>query len=197
MSVAAKPTVQRSALKTLKRILAAPFVFVAAIVIIFEDWLWDDLARLAAFIGHLPIFRSAETLIVALPPYAALFVFAVPSVLLIPVKLLAVYFMAHGQESLGLLTVLTAKFAGTALVARLFILTRPKLMTIAWFAFLYEKFISFKSRLYALLKSTRIYQVAHEQKLRIKAQLRFWLSGRKSSFRRRWVAARKLMRRSS
>jgi len=41
----------------IRKILATPFVFVAAVIIILEDWLWDDLARLAAFIGQLPILR--------------------------------------------------------------------------------------------------------------------------------------------
>jgi len=190
-------TPKRSWLRVIEKILAAPFVFVAAVIIILEDWLWDDLARLAAFIGQLPILRSVESLIVALPPYLALLVFAVPSLLLIPVKLIAFYFIAHGRKTLGFLTVLGAKFAGTALVARLFTLTRPKLMQIGWFAWLYERFISFKQRLYTVLRSTRIYKVAHEQHLRIKATLRSWFAGRRSSWRRRWSAARRFSRRGS
>jgi hypothetical protein len=188
-------TKKRSWLWAIKKTLAAPLVFVAAVIIILEDWLWDDLARLAAFVGQLPILRSIESLIVALPPYLALFVFAVPSLLLIPVKLIALYFIAHGQKTLGVLTVVAAKFVGTALVARLFILTRPKLMRIGWFASGYERFISFKERLYAFLRSTRIYQVAHEQKLRLKARLKFWLAGRRSSWQRRWHASRRFLRR--
>jgi hypothetical protein len=190
-------TKKRSWRRAIKRILAAPFVFVAAIIIILEDWLWDDLARFAAFIGQLPILRSIESLIVALPPYLALLVFGVPSLLLIPVKLIAFYFIAHGQETLGFLTVLTAKFVGTALVARLFTLTRPKLMRIGWFAWLYERFISFKEQLYTRLRSTRIYKVAHEQKLRIKARMKIWMAGRRSSWRRRWYAARRFLRKGS
>lgn len=188
---------KRSWLRVIERILAAPFVLVAAVIIILEDWLWDDLARFAAYIGQLPVFRSIESVIVALPPYVSLLVFAVPSLLLIPVKLLALYFMAHGQETLGFLTVVAAKFAGTALVARLFTLTRPKLMTIGWFAWLYDRFISFKERLYSILRSTRIYKVAHEQHLRIKARLKSWLSGRRSSWRRRWYAARRFSRKGN
>ena len=188
-------TKQRSWLRVIEKTLAAPFVFVAAVIIILEDWLWDDLARFAAFIGQLPVLRSIESLIVALPPSLALFVFAVPSLLLIPVKLIAFYFIAHGQETLGFVTVLGAKFVGTALVARLFTLTRPKLMRIGWFAWVYEKFISFKQQLYSVLRSTRIYQLAHEQHLRFKSRLRLWFASRKSSWRRRWYAARRISRR--
>ena len=97
--------------KRLKRLVAAPFVLLAAVIILLEDWLWDDLARFAAAIGRLPVFRQVEGFIARLPPYAALAFFAVPSTLLIPVKLIALYFVAHGHAITGLLTVLAAKVA--------------------------------------------------------------------------------------
>ena len=108
-----------------KRLLAAPFVIVAAAVILIEDWLWDDLARLAAAIGRLPILRSVEAFIASLPPYPALLFFATPALLLVPLKLVALFFMSHGQATLGVLTIIAAKFVGTALVARIFVLTVP------------------------------------------------------------------------
>src|ERR1043165_857355 len=101
--------------RRLKRLAAAPFVFIAAIIILLEDWLWDDLARLAATIGRLPVFHQIETLITKLPPYASLVLFSVPSLLLIPVKLVALYFISHGHAIFGFATVVAAKVAGTAL----------------------------------------------------------------------------------
>jgi hypothetical protein len=184
-----------SMVRLLKKILAAPFVFLAAIFILLEDWLWDDLARLAAAIGRLPIFHQIENLILKLPPYAALLFFAAPSLLLFPVKLLALYLMSHGQPTLGLATVIAAKVAGTALVARIFTLTRPRLMTINWFARLYNWFVAFKTRIYTAIKATRIYQATHEFKLRIRQALKAWMGKRRSVWRRRWDAAVKLMRR--
>src|SRR5581483_11020994 len=118
----------------LKKILAAPFVLLAAIVILFEDWLWDDLLRLAAALGRLPGLRQIEQLIAALPPYGALAAFSLPSLLLVPVKLAAFWFIAHGRASLGLLTVVMAKIVGTALLARIYALTHTQLLRIAWFA---------------------------------------------------------------
>src|SRR5262245_65354230 len=89
--------------KLLKKALAAPFVLIAAIIILLEDWLWDDLARLAAAIGRLPVFRQIEVLIISLPAHASLALFAVPSVLLIPIKLIALYFVANGHAMAGLI----------------------------------------------------------------------------------------------
>ena len=183
-----------STTKRLKRLIAAPFVLLAAVIILLEDWLWDDLARLAAAIGRLPIFRQIEALIVRLPPYAALAFFAVPSALLVPVKLIALYFIAHGHTMVGLLTVAAAKIAGTALVARLFTLTRPKLLRIAWFAWLYERFIAFKATVYAAIKSTWVYRAAHQMHVRVGRALKVWIGKRKGFLRRRWNAALKLSR---
>ena len=185
---------RRSSTKRLKRFVAAPFVVIAAVVILLEDWLWDDLARFAAAVGRLPVFRQAEAFIVRLPPYAALAFFAVPSTLLVPVKLIALYFVGHGHAIAGLLIVLAAKIAGTALVARLFTLTRPNLLRIDWFAWLYERFIAFKARVYATIKATRAYRAAHQINLRVRFALKTWMAKRRGFLRRRWNAALKLSR---
>jgi hypothetical protein len=185
---------RRSTTKRLKRLVAAPFVLLAAVIILLEDWLWDDLARFAAAIGRLPVFRQIEVFLVSLPPYAALAFFAVPSTLLIPVKLIALYFVGHGHAVAGLLIVIGAKVVGTALVARLFTLTRPNLLRIAWFAWIYERFIAFKARVYAAIKATRTYRTAHQLHLRVRLALKVWLGKRRGFLRRRWNAALKLSR---
>ena len=59
----------------------------------------------------------------------------------------------------------------------------------------YERFIAFKTRIYDSIKSTTIYQVAHQQRLRISAALKVWMGKRRSFLRRRWDAARKFSRR--
>lgn len=191
----ATPAKRNPWLRFFKRLLSAPLVLLAAIFILLEDWLWDDLARLAAAIGRLPIFRQLENLILKLPPYAALLMFAAPSVLLIPVKLMALYFMSHGQATLGMATVIGAKFAGTALVARIFTLTRPKLMTINWFARLHDWFIAFKHRIYDAIKATVFYRFAHRKFASLRLALKAWMGKRRSFLRRRWQAALKLFRR--
>ncbi|MEW6125734.1 MAG: hypothetical protein AB1757_01615 [Acidobacteriota bacterium] len=182
-------------LRFLKRLLTAPLVFIAAIFILLEDWLWDDLARLAAAIGRLPIFHQIENLILKLPPYAALFMFAAPSLLLFPIKLLALYFISHGQATLGMATVIGAKFAGTALVARIFTLTKPKLMRIKWFARLHDWFIAFKHRIYGAIKATVLYRFTHRKLAALRLVLKAWMGKRRSFLRRRWQAAVKLFRR--
>jgi hypothetical protein len=179
----------------LKKILAAPFVLLAAIFILLEDWLWDDLLRLAAAVGRLPVFRQLEMLIANLPPYAALTMFATPSLLLIPVKLAALWLIAHRQPALGFLTAATAKVIGTALVARIYSLTHKKLLLIGWFAWLHERFVAFKVKVYSVIKASHLYHIAHEQYLHLKARVKDLLRSKGKAFwRKRWDAARRLTR---
>ncbi len=176
----------------LKKILAAPFVLIAAIIVLLEDWLWDDLARLMKFIGQLPVLRQLENVIANLPPYAALAVFIVPSLLLIPVKLSALWLISHGQHALGLFTVIGAKVIGTALVARIYTLTQGSLLKILWFAALHARFTAFKKKVYDYIKATAVYQSAHEMKMKLKKLVQ----GRGKAFwRKRWEAARRFARR--
>lgn len=177
----------------LKRLLAAPFVVIATIIFLLEDWLWDDLQRIAAAIGRLPVLRQIETLIVGLPPYGALVMFAAPSLLLIPVKIAALWFFAHGQATLGFLVAAGAKVVGTALVARLFTLTQKSLLQIGWFAALYTWVMAFKARVYGAIKATAIYRVTHARYVRLKESLRH----RRGMLRRRWDAAIKFARKES
>jgi hypothetical protein len=178
-----------------KRSLAAPFVLLAAIVIVIEDWLWEDLARMAAAIGRLPILRSVEVFVAGLPPYPALLFFATPALLLVPLKLIALLLISHGQAKIGVLTIIVAKLAGTALVARIFTLTHPKLLRIVWFAWLYVRFTGFKTRIYATIKSTALYQLVHERHLRMRDAIRVWRTKRRGFWGRRWLATRRLARR--
>ena len=181
--------------KRLKRLLAAPFVLIAAIFVLFEEWLWDDLQRLAAAVGRLPLFRQIESLIAGLPPYAALAMFGAPSLLLIPVKLAALYFVANGQPALGVVTAVAAKIAGTALVARIYALTHPSLLRIGWFAFLHARLLAFKTRVHEAIKSTKFYKAARRLRLRLRAAMAVYFSERRTLWRSRWEAALKLSRR--
>src|SRR5262245_54537183 len=180
--------------KLLKRLLAAPFVLIAAVIILFEDWLWDDLQRLAAAIGRLPLLRQIESFLARLPPYAALAMFGAPALLLIPVKLAALYFLAHGHPALGLVTVIAAKVVGTALVARIYTLTQPNLLRIGWFARLHVRYVAFKTRIYAAIKATSVYQAAHRLRLRVRAALSEFSRRRRTVWRSRWEAAIRLSR---
>jgi hypothetical protein len=145
----------------LRRLLTTLFNFtigpVLALVLIFEEWGWEPLARLMARLAKLPLWARMEALIVRLPPYGALVVFFIPALMLLPIKLLALYWISRGHAFLGVAVVLVAKMLGTAAVARLFSLTQPALMQMVWFARLYGRWKPWKDALIARVKHSPVW----------------------------------------
>jgi hypothetical protein len=139
-----------------------------ALLILLEEWGWQPLADLLGRLARWRPWALAETAIARLPPYAALLVFALPSVLLLPLKFLALFLIAKGQLILAGLLFAAAKVGATALVARLFVLTRPALMQIGWFAWGYDRFIPWKNALEDYVRSSYIWRVGRIWKERIK-----------------------------
>jgi hypothetical protein len=87
----------------------------------------------------------------------------------VPIKLLALYLFGKGQMLLGLGLVLAAKLAGTALAARLFQLTHPALMRMAWFARLYTPWKIWKDRMLAQVRHSWLWRTARRSMARVKS----------------------------
>ena len=115
-------------------VLRTALEILLALIIVFEEWGWRPLADLLGRLARWRPWAAVESLIIRLPPYAALVVFALPTLLLLPLKLLALLLIAKGQVILAGLLFVAAKVVATALIARLFMLTQPALMQIGWFA---------------------------------------------------------------
>jgi hypothetical protein len=105
---------------------------VLALIILFEQWGWQYLLQLFSGLAHLVPVVALERWISRLPPYAALAAFGLPTALLLPLKLLALYLIAHGHALAATALFIGAKIVGTAVVARLYQLTEPQLMKILW-----------------------------------------------------------------
>lgn len=151
--------------KILKSILLAPML----LVLLFEEWGWEPLARAFAALGRLPFWAKLEQKISQLPPWAALLAFGIPALALIPVKLLALYMFGKGHVAFGLALVITAKITGTALAARLFQLTQPALMQLSWFARFYVPWKIWKDRWLEQIRNSRTWRVMRYLKRRLKS----------------------------
>ena len=107
---------------------------VAALILFFEEWGWRPLTALAAWIARWPPLAALEAAICRTTPHVALFLFLVPAIMLVPIKLGALWLLGNGHATIGIALILAAKVIGTAFVGRLFVLVEPQLMTYAWFA---------------------------------------------------------------
>ena len=158
--------------------MLAPLQWLLALVILFEEWGWEPLQRLIARLGRLPGLRVVEVWIRALPPWAALCTFGLPTLLLLPVKLLALWAMGHGHVALGMVVIVLAKVAGTAVVARLFTLTRPALLRLAWFAWGYAHWLALKARLLLRVRASWPWRAARVWRRGVRRRWRAWRSWR-------------------
>jgi len=148
-----------------------------ALLILFEEWGWEPLQRLVARIARLPLLRRVEAAIVRLPPRAALAVFLLPTLALLPVKLLALGLIAHGKRMLGVAVIVAAKLVGTAVVARLFTLTQPALLRMPWFAVIYQRWTNWKERLLQRVRASWAWRSGRAVKRLVRQRWARWQRG--------------------
>lgn len=141
-----------------KRLLLAPFVWLAAAVFLVEEFIWDWTAARMARLGALRAVRFVERRIAGLHSHWALFAFLLPSAILIPAKLFGLHAITAGHWLLGSAIFLFAKVVGLALFSRIFNLTRPALMRLAWFARFYAWVMFYRNRIHAYLEHWETYQ---------------------------------------
>jgi hypothetical protein len=130
-----------------------------------------------------------------LSPLASLTVFAIPLLLLAPIKLAAVYCLAHHHIVAGIGCFLAAKLIGFAAGAYLFDLCRPQLLKMSVFAKVYAALTHWRAMAEALIAP---YRAALREKLAPwRAALSRLTHGRKNSLvarlrarSRRWMAQR-------
>lgn len=173
-------------------LLRGLFTALLALILLFEEWGWRPLAEFLALLARFRLWSRAEGWIAGLPPYGALIVFTLPTLLLLPVKLGAFYLLAQGKVLVAGLFLALAKIVSTALIARIFSLTRPSLMQLSWFASLYNWLVPWKEAIFANIRATwpwrysRMLKTKAAREIRnIWAQWRPWLSARWKLLRRR------------
>lgn len=144
----------------LKRALQMALVPFAAAIVFFEQVLIRYLNRITAAIAGWPPIARLEARLVKLPRYWALLTFVAPSILILPIKLAAFWFGVHGRYVLALGSVIFGKLLATAILARLYRILRPTLVTIPWFAWADTRFFAWRDRAYAFVKSLPAWQTA-------------------------------------
>ena len=163
-------------LTLLKKILRDVLIAPVLLVLLFEEWGWEPLARAFARLTRLPLWARLEGGIKDLPPWAALLAFGLPVVALIPIKLMAFYLFAQGHSAAGLALVIAAKVTGTAVAARLFQLTEPALMRLGWFARIYIPWKAWKDRVLTQVRQSALWRTVRKFKAQIR---RLWSDGTK------------------
>lgn len=174
-----------------QRSLQAPLIICASLLIWIEETLWLALKWLTGKIALLSLVRWLECQIQKLSPYATVVVFFLPLTILLPFKLVAVYWLSHGYWLRSLLVIIAAKVLGTAIEARMFVICKPKLMAIGWFRSLHDFLLRIRDRVHEALNELPLYQLVRAKLRAIKEASRQFLS----RLRNRWQSWRRSLRR--
>jgi hypothetical protein len=179
------------------RRLLKPLWILLALVFLFEAWLWEHLRPLVAWVVDRIAWKKLQarfaSAIEHLSPYPTLLIFLIPPIILFPFKLLGLWMLAHGSWLGAMVVLVLAKLVGTAVAAFIFDATRPKLLQLAWFRWLYELLLGWLAKAHAIIDpiKTRIKAMFVPIKRRVRRW--FWLAkpGRPSRFFRRLARLRR------
>jgi hypothetical protein len=173
--VAALRAVGAQAVLLLKAVRSAVILvlqIIAALILLFEEWGWRPLVASFEWLARFKVIARAELFIAGLPPYGALLALALPSSLLFPLKFLSIFLLAQGQLFLAGALFVFAKIASTALIARIFLLTKPALMRIGWFARAYDWLMPWKDAIFAAIRSSWPWRYGRMLKTRAKLEVK-------------------------
>ena len=153
-------------------LLNATLTPLIALVLLFEEWGWEPMTRVMRQLGRLPLWRAMERQIARLHPTAAMVLFLLPGVILLPAKVLGLYWLAEGHAAAGVTLLVVAKIVGTAALAWLFPLTRPALLRLRWFARWYPRWRYWKESILLRAQASAPWRGARLLRLRLQ---RAWL----------------------
>jgi hypothetical protein len=156
-----------SLLRVLRALVRALGTALLVPLLLFEEWGWEPLAALMARLARLPLWARLENQLRQLPPRGALLAFFVPVLLLLPVKVLALFLFSRGHAATALTVLVLAKLVGTAIVARIFQLVERPLMRIPWFARWYPRWKAWKDRVLTVVRQSRPWRIVRALKGRI------------------------------
>jgi hypothetical protein len=118
----------------MKRILLT----LLAIFLIFEEWLWDTLTAFGRWLVRRLNLGAVEQWLSQTSPNMALLAFSLPFLLVMPIGMMALVMLANGVVVQGILVEIAAKLLATVLVARVFELTKPQLLSFSFLNLLYN-----------------------------------------------------------
>jgi hypothetical protein len=146
-----------------------------AILLIIEEWLWDFLSACGHYLASLLRLENFERWLSQTSPPVALLAFMIPVMIVTPINLAAFWLLLHGLLLQGILLEIFAKLLGTLMVARVFSLTKPQLLTFALIAVVYHTIMGWLRWAHAKVVETAIYQLSRKWKAEVKAKLKAWL----------------------
>ena len=156
----------------LKRILRGIALAIAILVLLIEDAAWALFGPIAEALARQRLIARLELWIRHQAPWVIAFLFLTPTAIAWPIKFYGLALIGLGHPRLGLLIAIAAEVFGTLLLARLWIIGRPKLLTIGWFAVVYGWIDGFRQSVYGWVRRQPVWIAIQAALARIRAEMR-------------------------
>ena len=146
------------------------------VFLIIEEWLWDGLTALGHSLISWLHLEVVEQWLSRTSPPTALIAFCIPLLIVTPINLLALNLLANGLIMQGLGLEVIAKLLGTLLVARVFALTKPQLLTFGWLRLIYTTITGWLQWAHQKVTDTAVYLWSKRLKEEAKARWATWFN---------------------
>ena len=157
-----------------KKILNIFLTILVFTYIIFEELIWDRLAKpIFSYISNLELFKDLEPKILALNSYLILFIFLIPFII---VELLGIYagiLFVSGNIVLGIVLYIS-KIPIAVVIFWFFNVAKDRLLQFKWLNFIYKNLILVIEK----IKNSEIYLMIQDKTSMIKDEIkkRFFIS---------------------
>ena len=136
-----------------------------AIFLIIEEWLWDLLTAFGHKLVQWLNLEQFEQWLRQTTAPMALVAFSIPILIVAPINLVAFELLVNGLILQSILMEGLAKLLGTLLVARVFALTKPQLLTFAFLRIIYSTIIRWLHWAHEKITETTVYRWAKQLKV--------------------------------
>ena len=147
-----------------------------AIFLIIEEWLWDLLTAFGDSLARWLNLESFEQWLSKTSPAMALVALSIPILIVTPVNLAALVLLANGLILQGILMEVLAKLLGTLLIARVFALTKPQLLTFSFLNLIYTAITRWLQWAHQKITETAVYRWTKQLKAEAKARFAAWFN---------------------
>lgn len=143
---------------TLSKILKQFISIILFAIIVFEELFWAAFESISKFFARFEIVKRIEGYVLKMSPFWCLLLFLIPVLIIQPPELFGLWLIAKGNIISGSTLFFGAKIIGTFFAARLFLITKHKLLQIYWFAMFYYVFTDWKDSIKNAIHSTEFYR---------------------------------------
>jgi hypothetical protein len=146
--------------RTLRAAARSVLLVLAFAVILWEETVWRWARAFGALLARIPLVAALERLVQRLDARLVFALFLIPIALLFPLKIAALWLIAHHHVVAGLTLIAGAKLLGTAISARLYAIAEPRLLELPSFAWLHGLVTRLLGRAHAFLDASPAWQAA-------------------------------------